>query len=249
MEFMDTENILLKERNLIYEPDAEVSEDESDIMIYKKKEEEEILPAAFCFEPQRIRISNGNKPFLSVFLGISAIIGFFCGFIFCGNFFDIPLAENINGFLKGRINSGFFSNASVSFFSMGIWVAFGFLSGLSCISQAVILLLPAVKCIGGGIAMASFIKLYGAVDGILSFCAFVLPSFAMGTLITLYICKCAVKASNRLFLYMSGKNTDARPREFYTGYLTKGLIALAGCFIGGIIDAVITFICSNFFVI
>ncbi len=251
MEFLNTENILQKERNLIYEPDAVAINDneDEDIKVYQEKNEETILPNAYLFEPQKIKIKKDNSSALEISISLLAVIGFVCGIIFCGSFFSFLSETYLNEFLKGRIQNGFFANACVSFFSMGAFVIFGFSTGLSCISQPIAILLPAVKCVGSGIALASFIKAYGLLNGLLSFSAFVLPSFVMGTLITLYICRCAVKTSNRLFLYISEKNTDARPKEFYGGYLSKGLIALAGCFIGGIIDAVISFICSNFFVI
>lgn len=251
MEFVNAENILQKERNLIYEPDAIVineNEDE-DIKVYTENSEEEAFPDTFYFEPQKIKIKKDNSSALPIIITLLAIIGFISGVVFCGSFFSFLDEAYLDDFLKGRISNGFFSGACVSFFSMAAFVIIGFSTGLSCISQPIAFLLPAVKCIGSGIALASFVKCYGLLNGILSFSAFVLPSFVIGTLITLYICRCAVKTSNRLFLYVSGKNTDARPREFYSGYLTKGLIALAGCFAGGIIDAVISFICSNFFVI
>lgn len=251
MDFISTENILQKDRNLIYEPDAvsiSDSEDE-DIKVYPEKNEEAILPNAYFFEPQRILIKKDKSSALEIILALFAIIGFVCGIIFCGSFFSFLSEAYLSDFLKDKMQNGFFSNACISFFSMTAFVIISFSAGLSCVGQPIAFFIPLIKCVGGGIALASFVKCYGLLNGLLSFCAFVLPSFAMGTLITLYICRCAVKTSNRLFLYVSGKNTDARPGEFYGGYLTKGLIALAGCFIGGIIDAVITFICSNFFVI
>ncbi len=251
MEIINSENILQKDRNLIYEPDAVVIGDNEveDIKVYPEKNEENILPNAYFFEPQKIRIKKDNSSSLEIFLALFAVIGFICGIIFCDSFFT-PLDEvYLNDFLKSRIENGFFSNACISFFTMGVFVVSGFGAGFSCISQPIAFLLPLVKCVGGGIAVASFIKVYGILNGFLSFSAFVLPSFVMGTLITLYICRCAVKTSNRLFLYISGKSTDARPKEFYSGYFTKGVIALAGCFIGGIVDAVISLLCSNFFVI
>lgn len=251
MEFINTENTFQKERNLIYEPNAVVVNDnqDEDIKVYPEKSEEEIFPDAFFFEPQKVRLNKDFSSVLAIVLGIFAVTGFICGIIFCGGFFDFLDESYLSGFLKVRIKGGFFANAASSFFSMGLWVIITFSLGLSCISQPISFLLPAIKCMGSGIVLASFISVYGISNGLLSFFAFVLPSFVMGTLLTLYISKCAVKTSNRLFLYISGKNTDARPREFYTGYLTKGLIALAGCFAGGIIDAVIGFLCGYFFII
>ena len=252
MEFLNSESILTRERNLIYEPDAEISAEiigEKETTAYDEKPQNKDLGDMFFFEPQSIKIKSCNSRAFGVALGVFALFGFLCGFIFCGGFFEGLSQSYITEFLKGKINGGFFSNAYVSFFSMGVFIVAGFCLGLSCISQPISFLLPTVKCIGGGIALSSFIEVYGILNGILAFCVFALPSFAIGTLISIYICGCAIRTSNRLFSYIRGKSPDTRPREFYSGYLSKGLISLAGCFLGGIVDAGISFLCGNFFII
>lgn len=243
MEFVNT---LEKERNLIYEPDA-VPVSEEDIKIYSDKENE-MLPFEFSM-PHRIKIKNGDSNAVGIALIILSVIGFVIGILLCGELFE-PLTEaQLDSSLTAKIKGGFFANAAASFITMSMWIISAFLLGFSGISQPAVFLLPVIKCTGTGIMVFSLIKAYGVLNGLLTFAAFILPSFAIGTMLTLYICRCALKASNRLFLHINGKSADVRPKEFFTEYLTKGLITLAGCFIGGIIDSLIGLLCSNFFVI
>lgn len=242
---MELSNTLEKERNLIYEPDA-VADEEENIKIYSDKAD---LTVPVFSLPQKIRIKNGGSNAAGIVLILLSVIGFIAGIILCDSFFEVLSEEYIKAGLTLRIKGGFFANAAFSFITMAGWVAFSFAMGYSGISQPVIFLIPAVKCAGTGIMLSSFVKAYGVLNGLLTFSAFILPSFAIGTLLTLYICRCALRVSNKTFLSISGKSADIRPAILYRDYLSKGFIAIAGCFIGGIIDAVISLICSNFFVI
>ncbi len=242
MEFINT---LEKERNLIYEPDAVAQADE-DIKIYT--EQAEIIPFGFS-APHKIKIKRGDRNIVGIILIILSIVGFVIGITLCGDFF-LPLTENqLDHSLAAKIKGGFFSNAAASFITMSLWNLSAFLLGFSGISQPAVFLLPVIKCTGTGIMLFSLIKAYGVLNGLLTFSAFVLPSFIIGTVLMLYICRCALKTSGRLFLYISGRDTILRPKELYSEYLSKGLVVLIGCFAGGIIDALIGLLCSNFFVI
>ena len=243
MEFVNT---LEKERNLIYEPDAVATEeDNEDIKIFP---EERITVSSFTV-PQKIKIKNDGNNAVSITLILLSLAGFILGVAMCGVFFDALSKEYINTGLTAKIKGGFFGNAASSFITMAGWSIAAFAQGFSGVAQPAIFLLPAIKCAGTGIVLSSYIGSYGILNGLLAFSAFVLPSFVIGTLLMLYICRCAVKSSNRIFLHITERNMNTRPKEFFKDYLTKGFITIAGCFIGGIIDAAIGFICSHFFVI
>ena len=243
---MDFINTLEKERNLIYEPDAVEKTEDEDIRIYT--EQHEVIPFEFS-APHKIRIKRSDSNIVGVILIILSVIGFVIGIALCGDFF-LPIAESqLDYSLTAKIKGGFFANASSSFITMAIWIISAFSLGFSSISQPAVFVLPAIKCAGTGIMVFSLINAYGILNGLLAFAAFILPSFVIGTLLMLYICRYAIKTSNRLFMLITAKSTDTRPEIIYRDFLAKGCIAIAGCFLGGIIDAVISLICSNFFVI
>lgn len=243
MEFINT---LEKERNLIYEPDAVAKAEDEDTRIYVKQTE--AIPFEF-YAPHKIRIKRSDGSIVGVILIILSVIGFVIGIVLCGDFF-LPLTESqLDYSLTAKIKGGFFANAASSFMTMAIWIISAFALGFSGISQPIVFILPTIKCTGTGIMVFSLINAYGTLNGLLAFAAFILPSFVIGTLLMLYICRYAIKTSNRLFMLITTKSTDTRPEIIYKDFLTKGCIAIAGCFLGGIIDAVISLICSNFFVI
>ncbi len=234
---LDKTEDFLNERNGVYEENAKPSE--------------EPAPAEICAEGannSQIMIKHRKKAPIGLFLLCLVLVGGIAGFMLCRLSGELISQRELTDFLTLRIKGGFFSNAVSSFFGCMVWIAAAFVCGLCAVGQPLVFLLPLFKGIGAGVTLSGLISLYGG-NGIACFAAFVLPGTAMGTVLCVYECRCAVSASNRLLKYIRGARLQGESREYFSLYFMRFAVCSAGCFISGIIDAGISLLLSGLFVI
>lgn len=235
----------IKQRNGIYLPGTDAEAEPQPI--------EAVLPdIGQASEPpliQKLKREPRRRtglPFL--LLALTGLICVFPGFMLYGKALGELPREAVDSYLALRVNGGFFENASASFFGMLAWLAIPFFSGLCALGHPAALLTLPLKGIGTGMAAAYFITAFGA-NGLAAAAILILPSAVIGTLITAYQCRISLSCSSRLFSYITGRYTDARPSAYFGQYISRSLFCVLCSFGTGIIDGLISLLCGGMFVI
>ena len=256
MHSLMTEEEFLKQRNAVFEPDAAAEPQISDedynvnskgttirpIVILGDKSDEEEQKSMISSEI----IIHKKRNIVAFILPVTAVVGAVIGYILCINEPGVISQQAIHDFLFQRINGGFFGNAASSFIAAVVWCIIPFISGLSAVGQPVGALIPLVKGIGIGAALAGLISSYGA-GGIPAFAAFVLPSAVLGTIICCYQCRIAIGCSAKILSSIRGGGREAP--DFYKVYLERFLVCCTGCFLLGIADSALSCLLGGIFVI
>ncbi|MGN0610817.1 MAG: stage II sporulation protein M [Ruminiclostridium sp.] len=257
MQTLMTEEEFLRQRNAVYEPDAKADESEKSD---ENREDSEAVPdrpvviignendKATKENPTAcaIFISKKKNRYAAFILPITAVLGAVLGYILCETESGVISDASMHRFLSQRINGGFFGNAASSFIAAVLWCIIPFISGLCAVGQPVGVLIPIIKGIGIGAALAGLISSYGA-GGIPAFAAFVLPSAVIGTLICCYQCRMSIGCSAKILSSIRGNGREAP--DFYKLYLERFLVCCTGCFLLGIADAAMSCLLGGIFVI
>ncbi|MCH5324917.1 MAG: hypothetical protein J1E39_06835 [Eubacterium sp.] len=247
MEFITnglTAEEFIKQRNGFYQPGIDSSELSENITDEEDPDDTIEIPTIQPVKRSARRHINAAMPLLT----IAALICTAVGFLLYGSFFGTLPQENVDAYLRLRVEGGFFANASASFFGALAWAAVPFFTGFCAVGHPVTLLTLPIKGIGIGMAAAYFINGFGA-NGAAAIAILLAPSAALGTLITAYQCKISLSASSRLFSYITGRYNDARPSVYYGQYISRSVFCAFCCLGVGIIDALISVLCGGMFVI
>ena len=257
MQTLMTEEEFLTQRNAVYEPDAKADEPEKSD---ENREDSEAVPdrPVVIIGNENDKATQGSmtasafivhkkkNSYAAFILPITAVLGAVLGYILCKTEPGVISEQSMHRFLSQRINGGFFGNAASSFIAAVLWCIIPFISGLSAVGQPVGALIPLIKGIGIGAALAGLISCYGA-GGIPAFAAFVLPSAVIGTLICCYQCRMSIGCSAKILSSIRGNGREAP--DFYKLYLERFLVCCTGCFLLGIADAAMSCLLGGIFVI
>ena len=257
MQTLMSEEEFLMQRNAVYEPDAKADEpqksnenrEDSEAVTGRPiviigNENDEVTQGGMTASAVIVHKKKNNC--LAIILPLTAALGAVFGYILCETDSGVISQQAMHSFLSQRINGGFFGNAASSFIAAVLWCIIPFISGLSAVGQPVGALVPLVKGIGIGAALAGMISCYGA-GGIPAFAAFVLPSAIIGTLICCYQCRMSIGCSVKILSSIRGNSREAP--DFYKLYLERFLVCCTGCFLLGIADSALSCLLGGIFVI